>query len=552
MTELNKQDKINTLLIRFIDNDLDDKQREELLEWSQNDPDAYQVYWDFVKDISIIQSQIAIQLQVECDISEDTHFDNAIMDALALEEKTAPAIETPIKETPRELIQKVVYPPIEKRPISKFSIFSFITSAAAILLFIAFLVFAPPQSQPVASITGDYNAVWENLENTPGSRLWNDGSVYRLQHGTAEITFDSGAKVLLESPADLEVMDENEMFIKGLMTANVPQSAYGFTVNTVNSKVVDLGTEFGLTSSVKNGTNVHVRKGKVQHVVFGSNTNETFRNLVEAGQASCVSANGSFSKERFQGDQFRWVRPTSYETAVLETSPVAYYRFEKGHTALGFDEISRAVTQSDSLGLVNFVSGPNIDSELQNQSLHLTGEAESKVFVADTAMELTKGEALSISLWVCPEQVTVGGENIITYTGNDINVRARFTNQLYLTDDNRVGFYLFDDDTEVPIQVETQMPVSLNRWSHITAGYSDETVRLYVNGQLQASHPVNKEFIPQYFEGGYWAIGAETGGGNPQYRPLSMFIGSVDELSFYGRQLSDTEVKMLYEAAKQE
>jgi len=146
-------------------------------------------------------------------------------------EKTAQAVEIPKEQPPPELIQKVVYPPHEKYKPSRFQIFTLAVSAVAILLMVV-MYFLPPASRPVASITGDFCAVWDGPDDLLGSRLWNDGNIHYLKQGVAEITFDSGASLLVEAPSHLEALNENELYFDGCLTAKVPVSAHGFTVNT--------------------------------------------------------------------------------------------------------------------------------------------------------------------------------------------------------------------------------------------------------------------------------------------------------------------------------
>ena len=67
-------------------------------------------------------------------------------------EKKAPGLEIPKEKPRRELIQKVVYPPREKRRVSKFSIFSLAMNVAAILFFVLFIKFAPDKQSIEAQI----------------------------------------------------------------------------------------------------------------------------------------------------------------------------------------------------------------------------------------------------------------------------------------------------------------------------------------------------------------------------------------------------------------
>ena len=84
--------------------------------------------------------------------------------------------------------------------------------------------------------------------------------------GLLELTFDQGATVLLEGPADLLVTGPNSCKLaRGRLVAQVPLSARGFTVDYREGHLVDHGTEFALdvdeTGSAKE---VGVFRGEIE------------------------------------------------------------------------------------------------------------------------------------------------------------------------------------------------------------------------------------------------------------------------------------------------
>ncbi|MGO9108889.1 MAG: FecR family protein [Thermoguttaceae bacterium] len=70
------------------------------------------------------------------------------------------------------------------------------------------------------------------------------GSKLAFQQGLLEVAFDSGASVILQGPADVELKSNSAILLRGSLTADVPAEARGFAVQTPNSTVVDLGTRF--------------------------------------------------------------------------------------------------------------------------------------------------------------------------------------------------------------------------------------------------------------------------------------------------------------------
>lgn len=107
-----------------------------------------------------------------------------------------------------------------------------------------------------------------------------------LVEGLATLRFASGAEVVLEAPAELELIDPMRCVLHdGVLTAQVPPEAQGFVVDTASAHLVDHGTEFGVFVNRDEGTtDVQVFDGIVD--VEQRTTNETQRML--AGQRSIV------------------------------------------------------------------------------------------------------------------------------------------------------------------------------------------------------------------------------------------------------------------------
>ncbi|MEM9018117.1 MAG: FecR domain-containing protein, partial [Verrucomicrobiota bacterium] len=104
-------------------------------------------------------------------------------------------------------------------------------------------------------------ARWESgtLPTAEGARL--GPGTLRLTRGLATIVFDSGAEVVLEAPAELELVDLMLCVLShGTAVAEVSQGAEGFTIHTPTANVIDHGTRFAV--------NVHPATGATQTQVF--------------------------------------------------------------------------------------------------------------------------------------------------------------------------------------------------------------------------------------------------------------------------------------------
>lgn len=91
------------------------------------------------------------------------------------------------------------------------------------------------------------------------------GSELKITQGTIELDFKSGVKSIVMAPAEFSLNQAGEVEMpQGTAWFNVPEEAIGFTINTEELKVVDLGTKFGVISTPGIPDQVHVFKGKVE------------------------------------------------------------------------------------------------------------------------------------------------------------------------------------------------------------------------------------------------------------------------------------------------
>jgi len=148
-----------------------------------------------------------------------------------------------------------------------------LAAAAAVALFAAAPFFlpgkkpaepAPNASASVAVLTHSADAVWadggaERQNGEPLTPGW-----LKLKSGAVQVEFSRGARVVLEGPAELRLLTNNEVYLRtGKLRAHVPEPAHGFTVRGREFSVVDHGTEFGVHIPLAGGSQVHVFSGLV-------------------------------------------------------------------------------------------------------------------------------------------------------------------------------------------------------------------------------------------------------------------------------------------------
>lgn len=165
---------------------------------------------------------------------------------------------------------------------------------AVMLFLLTFTLFHETHApSEIATISKSLNATLsENQIAVSGTRLTNREYPLFLQTGLIEIVFDKGAKVLLEAPAAFRLESSDHMILHtGQLFALVSGNAKGFAVDTPSSRVIDLGTEFGIRVEQNGTSDLHMFKGKAELTSSSGNEDKQVLTLT-AGQATRVDTNG--------------------------------------------------------------------------------------------------------------------------------------------------------------------------------------------------------------------------------------------------------------------
>lgn len=136
-------------------------------------------------------------------------------------------------------------------------------AAASVALLAAWHLFQPSRPM-VATLTRATQCQWagSSLPTVEGARL--APGTLDLIEGLATLKFDSGAEIVMEAPATIEVLDAmNCRLQRGTVVADVPPSAHGFSIDTTKARVVDWGTRFGVSAAEDGNYRVQVLEGRV-------------------------------------------------------------------------------------------------------------------------------------------------------------------------------------------------------------------------------------------------------------------------------------------------
>lgn len=214
----------------------------------------------------------------------------------------------------------------------------------------------------VAQLGSVFEADWATGEGSmPENAAIRAGEKLELRSGLAEIVFRSGARVLLQGPATLDVEDPMAGFLhSGRLSASVPPEAIGFTLRTPDATVTDLGTEFGLIAQEGGVCEIHTFVGQVRVTSQAGDDRAIERGLV-AGQALRVSpvAGGATRFEELAAEPRRFVRdllqPGAGSVAAMRRLVSRHPRLIHHYTFEGTTALERYRDRQGSLHLTEVV-----------------------------------------------------------------------------------------------------------------------------------------------------------------------------------------------------
>jgi hypothetical protein len=269
------------------------------------------------------------------------------------------------------------------------------------------LVAAASEPPVVGKVSKSLDARWQDpkLAAAVGSPL-RAGSV-ALESGVVEIEFETGARVVIEAPAALQLVSTDRARLeRGRVVVHVPEEALGFTLLSKAASFVDLGTEFGVAVSDSGEASVQVLDGEVA-LVRGGRKDSQPSMMMQVGAANLVSADGSRVEAiAFDRSQFiRRVPASPYELAVLKSRPLFYWRMtESGDSSV------------ESSGRLPSRGTATFGLQLGVEGVH--GEAGSAARMASahggidlgTVSELNLRTDFTCEAWVRSKPISFGGK----------------------------------------------------------------------------------------------------------------------------------------------
>ena len=418
-------------------------------------------------------------------------------------------------------------------------------------------------AQGCAVLTQIAGAEWSGMHaaSRPGDIL-KPGSV-RLDRGLAQIEFFSGAKLVVEGPAEFQIVSQWEVaWQHGKVRIHVPPAARGFRLQTSGMKLVDLGTEFGVeVNGATQDMRVAVFSGEVvAHPATGAQVSlregegiarrGAQLERTPAGRADDFTNGKSLQQLSQRHAQARFAAwGAAARAQAADPRLIAYYplteidawnRIIRNTAASGdhdFDGgavgVSTAIGRWPEKPALQFKRpGDRVRLQIRGTYQALTLVGWVKVDGLDrtyNALFLTDGYEAGEPHW----QIYEDGRLMFSLSyGNPIN---RTNNQVYFS----------------PVIFHA---ANTGRWHHIAVTYENRRgeVVQYMDGR-----EISREISPLHVPGRPVVIGpCEIGNwGLPTQNhrfPIRNLNGSIDEFALYQAALSPAEILALYEAGKPE
>ncbi len=234
----------------------------------ENDQDLQQEYVEYIMLFTRLYRREGASVVMDSE-SDRSQVESLLMD-LRQQEQDALSVEIEKAESAK-LVEKINNIPSVSAETNKFfRAYNVLVSIAAVLMFLFIIyaeLFPPKYFVPVATVAEQVGAKWNNASQTLANeeRVMTNQAPFILDKGIVKLKYDEGVDVLVEGPSKFRVEKNGIDLSYGRLYSYVDKSGRGFTVDTPNSRFVDLGTEFGIYVDDSASAELHVLKGEVQY-----------------------------------------------------------------------------------------------------------------------------------------------------------------------------------------------------------------------------------------------------------------------------------------------
>lgn len=440
------------------------------------------------------------------------------------------------------------------------SAWTWAVAAALVFLTVGFWVLRPDSnggkrgatSKAVALLNRVVDAQWEAGGPVPKLGAPLEPGWINLQSGMAQVVFYSGARVVLEGPAKLQIVSPNEAFCPvGRLVAEVPPEARGFRVRTPTLAVTDLGTSFGLAVQAT-GSELHVFQGNVQVQPESGGIPQ----ILPQGAGAVVGLTGPMRRTVADTTAFGSLFALQAKSAVAEAKRYDQWRLT-----------ARRRQADPSLRVhFDFEHSARSDWQLQNvgqgsadmpDATIVGGQWVEGRWPAKPALEFQRvGDRVRMNLPGEFESLTLAAW--VRVQGLDRQINSLFMSDGFapgtvhwsIRDDGVLGFTVIGPG-EGEFQIVASSPVltldQLGSWLHLAVVLDGAagSVTHYVNGRPVGTKALR---IDPPFQIGVAELGNWNASGFPGKDPFLIrnFSGAMDEFCLFSRALDPEELNELY------
>jgi hypothetical protein len=446
----------------------------------------------------------------------------------------------------------------------------------------------PRPVDPIASLTADVDCHWRVVPRdgsstgspaaTPPAGDADGGELLRvgdelvagqqldLARGLAEITFRSGARVVLNGPAHFTIGSPLGGKLQiGKLTARVPHDAHGFTVSTSAGKVVDMGTEFGVAVAADQTMEVEVFVGEV--AVDASSADGRMPDSISPAPSSPLKLSAGHAARVVPGqpvapiplDPKRFVRglgpredknvaQSAYADFVRSLKPAVWFRME------GQDSDRTLHDEMGGPDAKLFWDGPGnpFVAGRVGKGLWLRGPKLGDYGFLPNYSKAEQG-ALSVAAWIYVNSRPVTNFPLVCNWGD-----ANGVGQFYFGLGRQAGgagalivYITQRDGTVVSVDEPAAHSAPLYEWQHVAFTTDGSTLRLYRQGRevnrlkhAGLLYPVRTPAL------GIGARPNDAGSAVSSDKP-DYWDGKLDEITIFNQVLSADDILKLATAPPQ-
>jgi hypothetical protein len=369
----------------------------------------------------------------------------------------------------------------------------------------------------------------------------------RFQSGRIVVSMLTGVVLFVEGPADVELVSDDKVLChQGKMRVRVPNGIENFVASGPRSAVIDLGTEFDMNVGPGGKSFTRVIKGRVEAAVTSADGIPLRTRLVRESEAFEIDPNAeqiTAAKEpvRFTTPSNLSIPPlvldAGYPTAILQSRPACYWRFE----SLSDGAIPNEVSGGPRLRVI----GPIrlADTSDGNRCAEFRSVEDRQDLEMEELWRPTWSPGFAVELWCVSESIS-HATLASMFAEQDPNnhvflMELTSRNGLHKPASVRL-LHRWPPGWAGGDNVYSHDPYLPYRWQHLVGQIKGDQMELFVDAEPLPPLSIKPEHgdLPCRFLLG--RLTTRPGSGISIDRPL---VGRLDEVALYDRPLTLEEIR---------